>query len=86
MLKFCFKLKDGQRVPILPKAAPLLPSPDDGETKIEILVWRNQFLRILGCQKNRQNKCPAKINDFTVTSTTLNLPTGISGAILDVEG
>lgn len=41
MLKFCFKLKDGQRVPILPKAAPLLPSPDDGETPEERLLIAN---------------------------------------------
>ena len=35
MLKFLYKLKDGQQVPVLPVAAPLLPSPDDGKTPEE---------------------------------------------------
>jgi hypothetical protein len=32
MLKFLYKINDGKRVPALPKAAPLLPSPDDATT------------------------------------------------------
>ena len=35
MYKFLYKLKDGQRVPCLPDAAPLLPSPDVAETPEE---------------------------------------------------
>ena len=32
MFKFLYKIVDGKRVPALPKAAPLLPSPDDATT------------------------------------------------------
>ena len=35
MLKFLYKLKDGQQVSVLPVAAPLQPSPDDGKTPEE---------------------------------------------------
>ena len=35
MFKYLYKIKDGQRVPCLPQAGPLLPSPDNAKTPEE---------------------------------------------------